>query len=1353
MPKGVVKTKKDEAAWNCAKEIVHKQYPNYSEDDDSFWKLVNSIYQNMSKAIKNIDKTLLQKAAELTFLCPETPKDVRRETLNTYFLIYSHFINLEKSYKLQGRIKFQGLDISIENRKGSVRHWYDPLKDENGTTKMKNAYGYIRLTEGADGDHVDCYIGPDKEAGRVYVIHQNDPKTGKYDEDKVMLGFDSADEAKDAYLAHYNDPKFFGSIEEYNFLTFADKVKKKKGKVTGESLQKSEYISKKFVNGKWRYKYKYDRTNPQSIKSVPKDFKVSENERPIKGVRDAFVKELSKPVAHAGFVLVKEAWSVYKNNYSMWDGRKIVHRWGIYTPDGKYNFSNSNIKTKERAMQIAERSIFRAKELGFELLKAVKVKKTYSAEEVKSLGMRWVTIRGNHVLVQQLADGGWVVVGGAGGKLNHLRIDELLSEKDYAKRRKEKVSEQLKELTPEEIKEQAIKRREEQKGKKAARMEYEETAKDILGLTDKDFRSSITADQMDELYTKARKKVEKDKMRELREADKKEVAEETEKLVKQEEKKRIKEAETQAMNVLAEDFMGDNDEVDEIKELAKNIEIDQAKELLRARQIFKKKLKQYNDPSKKKKKSRIDETYAGVSSDYDDEKIIEEIKQHIETVKNVELYEKLNQQSSAIQKHIDNGVVESLNGIIGDVYESGAIFNNDMLQAFGLEACCKIIANKLHKDGLSDNALEALVKFSRKNSKNIVQEALDESSQRFNYADEIRGMAGKEDDPDSYISVASANGYALRQITRGQQVLGSGVGSLRSMAHLINALEETPQKEIFVEMGDDLSRTRRKAKKAGLKRGEYKMRSKTTGKGFVMQIDYKTMDKFISNNIKEREKEGYVDKIKTHKENNGYIPPGINQHVKNKEGKDIGPIKLDPAQEAGLRFFAEEENVLLDFEAGMGKTAIGYAAAMEAMTNKGAKKILIVTPAKLRSQMYQERNLFLDEDKRKLVKNLEGKSPKDRAELYKVEEGITIIGHDQLRDDADKLKAANYDMIVVDEIHEMTNPSEGGDSGRFKGMMKLQGIPLKIGMSGTNIKNSKKEFYKKINFIDPNHTLGSMKDFDNKYKGLNQGSNIFQDSSNDAFRKEISKWTYTQKTELGVKNHISEVKIDMTSEQKKKYKESEKLYVQEKNSANDKKRKAAASRRESRNYLILHNGPDLGTNSKMNQMMNIMEESHPGEKAVIHAYRRKAISTAKRELEKKHGKGTVGIIHGDTSRGEVDRVKAAFNDPENPMRFLIGSKSLETGHNLQHGGTVTFHLDIPNTAAAFDQRNKRIYRKGQTKDTSTYILRSKTPFDMSKMDIMERKKREMSILGNPRSIEMNDESGFMAMMNTMGEAV
>ncbi len=132
---------------------------------------------------------------------------------------------LKAAYALQGRIEFQGLKISIENKKGSERKWYDPHNKETGSTKMYCDYGYIRMTEGVDGDHVDVYLGPNENAEFAYVVHQmKTPDFKEYDEDKCMLGFNSPKEAKSAYIKQYNSPKFFGSMTEIPMNKFKEKV-------------------------------------------------------------------------------------------------------------------------------------------------------------------------------------------------------------------------------------------------------------------------------------------------------------------------------------------------------------------------------------------------------------------------------------------------------------------------------------------------------------------------------------------------------------------------------------------------------------------------------------------------------------------------------------------------------------------------------------------------------------------------------------------------------------------------------------------------------------------------------------------------------------------------------------------------------------------------------------------------------------------------------------------------------------------------------------------------------------------------------------------------------------------------
>lgn len=106
------------------------------------------------------------------------------------------------NYK-KGHVKVDGFDITIENAKGSTRSGKDADGKEWSVT-MNNTYGYIRGTEGVDGDHIDIYLSDDPTSGNVFVIDQV-KADGTFDEHKVMYGFATADEARDNYLANFSE--------------------------------------------------------------------------------------------------------------------------------------------------------------------------------------------------------------------------------------------------------------------------------------------------------------------------------------------------------------------------------------------------------------------------------------------------------------------------------------------------------------------------------------------------------------------------------------------------------------------------------------------------------------------------------------------------------------------------------------------------------------------------------------------------------------------------------------------------------------------------------------------------------------------------------------------------------------------------------------------------------------------------------------------------------------------------------------------------------------------------------------------------------------------------------------------
>lgn len=130
---------------------------------------------------------------------------------------------LQKAFQVQERISFHGLPIAIENAAGSIRPWVDADGTE-GETRMLFAYGYIEGTLGPDGDEYDVFVGPDPLSDEVYIIHQNDPTTGEWDEDKAMIGFPDSNTAKEAYLVHYDNPAFYGSMTILPFWEFVQKV-------------------------------------------------------------------------------------------------------------------------------------------------------------------------------------------------------------------------------------------------------------------------------------------------------------------------------------------------------------------------------------------------------------------------------------------------------------------------------------------------------------------------------------------------------------------------------------------------------------------------------------------------------------------------------------------------------------------------------------------------------------------------------------------------------------------------------------------------------------------------------------------------------------------------------------------------------------------------------------------------------------------------------------------------------------------------------------------------------------------------------------------------------------------------
>ena len=132
------------------------------------------------------------------------------------------------NYK-KGHIKVDGLDITIEQPKGSIRRGTD-ANGKQWESEMHNTYGYIRGTESVDGDHIDIFLSDNPTEGNVFVVDQIN-KDGSFDEHKVMYGFSDMESAKRAYLSNYGEGwQGLGSITEVkkeDFKKWIDSSKRK----------------------------------------------------------------------------------------------------------------------------------------------------------------------------------------------------------------------------------------------------------------------------------------------------------------------------------------------------------------------------------------------------------------------------------------------------------------------------------------------------------------------------------------------------------------------------------------------------------------------------------------------------------------------------------------------------------------------------------------------------------------------------------------------------------------------------------------------------------------------------------------------------------------------------------------------------------------------------------------------------------------------------------------------------------------------------------------------------------------------------------------------------------------------
>lgn len=199
---------------------------------------------------------------------------------------------------------------------------------------------------------------------------------------------------------------------------------------------------------------------------------------------------------------------------------------------------------------------------------------------------------------------------------------------------------------------------------------------------------------------------------------------------------------------------------------------------------------------------------------------------------------------------------------------------------------------------------------------------------------------------------------------------------------------------------------------------------------------------------------------------------------------DLKPYQVD----AALFAFRNPLNkgVLLADEVGLGKTIeAGLVIAQKWAERK--RRILIIVPASLRSQWYQEMREKFGIDGMILESASYNELKKEgKSNPFDTHEGLVICSYQFVRTKADDVGLVPWDLAVIDEAHRLRNVYKKNNK-TSKAIKEVLTTVDKVLLTATPLQNSLLELYGLISIIDE-RVFGDPNNFRVQY-GQNDGAN------------------------------------------------------------------------------------------------------------------------------------------------------------------------------------------------------------------------------------------------------------------------
>lgn len=492
-------------------------------------------------------------------------------------------------------------------------------------------------------------------------------------------------------------------------------------------------------------------------------------------------------------------------------------------------------------------------------------------------------------------------------------------------------------------------------------------------------------------------------------------------------------------------------------------------------------------------------------------------------------------------------------------------------------------------------------------------------------------------------------------------------------------------------------------------------------------------------------------------------------HVADRAAMDLVPFQLDPAKQA-LR--QPRQRILIADAVGLGKTLEAGILVSELIQRGRGKRILVLTLKSMLTQFQKEFwNRFtipltrLDSIGLQRVRN---RIPTNHNPFYYYDKAIISI--DTLKQDSEYrvyLEQAYWDIIIIDEVHNVAERGNGGRSLRAK-LAKLLASrsDTLIMLSATPHDGKARSFASLMNMLDPtaisdpdNYVAEDFrnkglvirrfkKDIQGQVAGEFRDRRIFNHNHQASPEEEAAYEALLQVrfTRQGVFEADKPAQLLRVTLQKALFSSPAACCASIDNRMAELAKNGDSCSEDIQNEIAdlrtLHEAataiqPDRY--AKYQTLLKLLSDKmrwssrHTDDRLVIFSERIDTLDFLEKNLIRDLGlkERQVAQLHGRLSDLEQQQRVEQFGQESSPLRLLLCSDVASEGINLHYLCHRLIHFDMPWSLMVFQQRNGRVDRYGQEKTPEIHYLVTES--------------RHETILGDLRILEVlrnKDEQAY-----------